>query len=51
MSKRLKFKKILKWAAVAVCLLFIAGFLFLMFYGVPGAAPVTWALKPSAFFR
>jgi len=41
MSKRLKFKKILKWAAVAVCLVFIGGFLFLMFYGVPRPPGIT----------
>lgn len=41
MSKKLKFKKILKWAAIAVCLLFILGFLFLMFYGVPRPPAIT----------
>jgi Tol biopolymer transport system component len=41
MSKKIKFKKILKWAAVAVCLVFIVGVLFLMFYGVPKPPAIT----------
>ena len=41
MSKKLKLKKILKWAAAVVCLVFIAAFLFLMFYGVPRPAAIT----------
>ena len=41
MSKEKKFRKILKWAAVAVCAMFIAAFLFLMFYGVPSPPAIT----------
>jgi len=46
MSKKLKFKKVLKWAAVSVCAVFIAVFLFLMFYGVPRPPAIATAGVP-----
>jgi dipeptidyl aminopeptidase/acylaminoacyl peptidase len=41
MAKKLKFKKILKRAAMAVFLVLLAGFLFLMFYGVPSPPAIS----------
>jgi hypothetical protein len=35
MSKKLKFRKAIKWAAVSVCAMIVAAFLFLMLYAVP----------------
>ncbi len=41
MSKNLNYKKILKRAAIAACLVLVVGFLFLMFYGVPRPPAIT----------
>lgn len=41
MSKKLKFRKVLKWVVVSICAVFIAVFLFLIFYGVPRPPAIT----------